>query len=1036
MLKHTDITTRRISQFAKNELLPALLADLAELSVEFCPVAHPDQASAEAGPWEPVKQGFEYGPAYRTAWFRLRGKLPEGASGEIGLIAEVGGERTVWRDNSPWRGLDEPHNVLPVANPDARATSFSPDARPGAKIEVYVQAYTMNPQVRVHGREPEREALVAKVGPCKLVSVDRDVLDLLYDFEFASSLLGALADTDPSHAILLRALNDVCNAYAVGKREAITRCRKIVREALTSLPGPLKHSIVPVGHAHLDTAWLWPLEMTMKKMAHTTATQLHLLERYPEYVFCHSQASQYEWLELQYPKLFERVREAIRQGRWEVVGSMWVEADCNLTGAESLVRQFLYGRRYFKEKLGITTDDMWLPDVFGYAASLPQILEKFNIRYFLTQKISWNQFNKFPHHTFWWQGIDGTKVWTHFPPADTYNSDCTPKEMLYVVKNYKDHARMDSSLYLFGFGDGGGGPTERHLEYLRRARSAAGLPEVQSGKTALEFFKEARAKSKDLATWAGELYLEYHRGTYTSQAANKKANRTSEFLLRDAELLSCFVEDFPASYPRAELEQAWKLVLLNQFHDIIPGSSVREVYEDSARDYSRVLGIGEAIIHDALTKIGGAFDTSAMERPLALFQNAMVGAQGEMPWGTNNVPTCLTVGEESLPVQLVDDFGEQKLIFPTPAGALGAVTVGDLCHAPPGRKYRHRVSSRKIESDELAIRFDANGNITSVESLEDGSEFIEPGKLANVFQLFDDKPLFWSAWDVDVYAFETGRDLLKSESFEIVERGPVRSAVKIVKRFGNSTITQKISLGPTPGIRFDTEIDWHEEDKMLKTAFPVNVNAQRATFEVQFGSVERPTHANTSWDVARFEVAAQKWADLSEGDQGVALLNDSKYGCDIRGNVMRLSLLRSPKAPDPTCDMGRHRFVYVLLPHFGPHNYAGVVQAAYALNAPVRWAWLPRGSGVEAGQPPFVSCEDRNIVIETVKKAEDSDHVIVRMYECHNSRGWAELFCIRPIRAAALCDLEENVVGELDVQDGLAIFDYRPFEIVTVRLEF
>ena len=344
----------------------------------------------------------------------------------------------------------------------------------------------------------------------------------------------------------------MCNA---SPHESVARCRKILRDALGGLSGEMAHTVVPVGHAHLDTAWLWPLrEITRKKMAHTTATQLGLLERYPEYVFAHSQASQYEWLEQDYPELFERVKAAIRGGRWEVVGSMWVEADCNLTGAESLVRQFLYGRRYFREKLGVETHDMWLPDVFGYSAALPQILAKFNIPHFLTQKISWNQFNKFPHHTFWWQGIDGTKVWSHFPPADSYNGTAEPKEVVFSVKNFKDHGRSDASLYLFGWGDGGGGPTERHLEFLRRGRNAPNYPEVASGRRALDFFRDAKARSKDLLTWTGELYLELHRGTYTSQAANKKANRECEFLLRDAEILSAFDPGFPASYPQRELE--------------------------------------------------------------------------------------------------------------------------------------------------------------------------------------------------------------------------------------------------------------------------------------------------------------------------------------------------------------------------------------------------------------------------------------------------------------------------------------------------
>ena len=533
-------------------------------------------------------------------------------------------------------------------------------------------------------------------------------------------------------------------------------------------------------------------------------------------------------------------------------------------------------------------------------------------------------------------------------------------------------------------------------------------------------------------TWVGELYLELHRGTYTSQAANKKSNRYSEFLLRDADILACFTGE---KHPSAKLEEAWKLVLLNQFHDIIPGSSVQEVYVDSKVDYAAVEKAGNEVIDASLRAISKKIDSSTFSKPIALFQNGNVPTQAEVAWIDEEVPIGLKVGEEFLPVQLVEEFGERKLIFETPQDALSSVAVGDFRDSGTPLKNRLKSSSRRLENDQFSVRFDVNGNISSIQSLEDGTEFIEPGKLANVFQLFEDKPLFWSAWDVDVYAYETVQELLKSESVELVEKGPVRVAIEIVKKFGKSTIKQRISLGPTPGIRFDTEIDWHEEDKLLKVAFPVNTNSSRATYEIQFGNVERPTHYNTSWDMARFEVCAQKWVDLSEGDLGVALINDGKYGHDINGNVMRMSLLRAPKAPDPECDMGVHRFSYVLLPHFGTYNYADVVHAAYAHNGPLRSALIEPTAGELTQLDPLVTCDDRNIVIETVKKAEDSDDIIVRLYECHNSRGQAELFCINAPSEAVLCDLEETELADLDVQDGLVQFSYKPFEILTIKLK-
>jgi len=1026
MLKHSEITRARVKLFLNEDLKPRLETRIADLAIEFCEVPHVDAKAAQAGPWKAVGKGHRYGPAYNTFWFRLNGLVESvGPHCSLGLVAKIGGERTVWQGNSPICGIDYEHETMPLGllgNP--------------RKLDIIVQSYTRNPQCRVHVRELPREELVEEVEGAYVVAVDEELKGLYYDIDFYLGYLDAIDAGDPAFATMLRAINEVVNQYNPDQRDTIARGRKIIKDAVNSLPGEVKHLIVPSGHAHLDTAWLWPLEITRKKMAHTTANQLALLDRYPEYVYSHSQASQYEWLEKEYPGLFERVKQAIKKGQWEPVGSMWVEADCNLTGGESLVRQFLYGRRYFREKLGYETRDMWLPDVFGYAAALPQILSKCNVDYFLTQKISWNDTNKFPHNTFWWQGIDGTKIWTHFPPADTYTASCEPKQIADSVRKHKDQARSDMSLYVFGFGDGGGGPTERNLEFLRRARSAPNFPEITGGRTALSFFQEARAKSRDLMTWVGELYAEFHRGTYTSQAANKKGNRVSEFLLRDAEMLACFTEDFPSNYPGDELERAWKLVLLNQFHDIIPGSSVREVYEDSDKDYAIIAEIGKRIVDESLRKIASKFDTSKLSRPVALFHNSDLPCQGSLPWSEEAVPQALVTSEEVLPVQVVEDFqGSKELIFSSPHASLKTVCVADLSDTATPSRNRLKASGRRIENHELSIRFDGNGNIVSIQSLEDGSEFVEQGKLANLFQIFEDKPRFWSAWDVDIYATEKGQDLIRSESFEIVERGPVRVAAEIVKRFGKSTIRQRISLGPTPGIRFDTEVDWHEEDTLLKVAFPVNVHSTRATYEIQFGNVERPTHFNTSWDQARFEVCAHKWIDLSEGDQGVALLNDCKYGHDVRGNVMRLSLLRSPKAPDPLCDMGVHQFTYCLLPHFGPYHYAGIVQAAYALNAPVRAMQIEKNGGEQGSLPPLITCEDRNIVVETVKRAEDGNGIIVRLYECHNSRGMAELACIRPIRSATLCDMEENPIGDLEVVEGLVSFAYTPFTILTLRLE-
>lgn len=1028
MLKHTQLTLSRINQFIEAQLEPELLGERCPLEADFCAVSHTSEAQvAKFGPLKPVKPGFKWGPAYKVVWFRLRGRIPKSWAGqEVALRADVGGERTLWIKDSPERGIDEPHELCRLTD----------SASGGEAIDLFVQAYGRGTHVRVHGEVLPREDRNEEFKGAELVVVRSELRHLYYDCIFARGMLKALPENDPCHALLLRALNEVCNTFDPAQPHQTAKNRKTLKDAFGALTGEMRHTLFPVGHAHLDTAWLWPLATTHLKMAHTTATQLYQARRYPEYVFCHSQASQYEWLEKEYPKLFRRVKAAVEAGQWEPVGSMWVEADCNLTGAESLVRQFLYGRRYFQKHFGTTTDDMFLPDVFGYSAALPQILNKFGIKYFLTQKISWNQFNKFPHNTFWWQGIDGSRIWSHFPPADTYCGNCTPEEITESVRKHRDHARSDQSLYLFGFGDGGGGPTEQHIELLRRARIAACLPDVESGKGPLDFYQEACAKSQDLAVWAGELYFELHRGTYTSQAANKQANRECEFLLRDIEWLWCFADGYPKAYPADAIEKLWKIVLLNQFHDIIPGSSVPEVYEDSAKDYAEVRSEGAKLLREALVSIGSKLDTSAFEHPIAVFHNSLEPAQAELAWTNSWAPASVATAHERLPVQLVEEFGERKLIFETPGEALGAVCAAGLSRETPTSRNRLKAAARRIENDEWSVRFDPHGNITSIASLDNQPvEFIEPGKLANLFQVFDDRPLFWDAWDVDIYALERHEALVKSESFEIVERGPVRVAVETVKRFGNSTIKQRISLGPTPGIRFDTWVDWRESHKMLKVAFPVDVNSSRATYEIQFGNVERPTHRNTSWDMARFEVCAQKWVDLSDGGHGVALLNSGKYGHDVDGNVMRLTLLRSPKAPDPDCDMGEHRFTYVLLPHYDNYIQGEVVSAAYALNAPPRVTTLKRVKGVEGELPRFLHVDSMHLVVESVKKAEDSGKLVARLYECHNTKGRAELYCARGVKRAWLADLNETPVEQLEVVDGIVSLKFKPFEILTVLLE-
>lgn len=1031
MQKHPDITQRRIDSWLALQLVPLLERGRVPMSIQYCPVEHfTEREALDQGPWSPVEEGFEWGPAYKTAWFRLEGEIPsDWAGGEVFVLPEVGGERTLWENNSPARGVDWSHKYLRIAD----------QAKGGEKLSLTFQSHAGAPHIKVHGDIPERKETTEKVSGAFLVLGNPKLQALVYDVKFCISLLKSVPKTDPGYMTILEGLNAAANLWAISGQDSIAAGRKAIKDALGQLSTELNHTVFAYGHAHLDTAWLWPLHITHLKMAHTAGNQLYLMERYPEHVYVHSQASQYEWVQNEYPELFQRIKAAAKRGQWEPIGSMWVEADCNLTGGESLIRQFLYGRRYFEQHFGKATVDMFLPDVFGYSAALPQILQKFGIEYFVTQKISWNQINKFPHNTFWWKGIDGSKVWTHFPPADTYIGTCEPEEIARSVSNHRDHARSNHSMYLYGWGDGGGGPTEDHLEYLRRARTAPYLPVIEKKRTAVDFFKEASAQSKNLMTWHGELYLEFHRGTYTSQAFNKRSNRESEFLLRDLELLACFQENAFRHYPAAELERLWKLILLNQFHDIIPGSSVPEVYRDSDRDYADILSSGYAMLDVLIKNIASKLNREGMHYPVAIFANAVKRTQASLPWKKGSPPKSIVVGEEVLPVQFVEDANGPQVLFATPVEALGSVCVADLREeAPPTPpKSRLKVGPKRLENDRWSVKIDGNGNITSITSVEDPSlEFIAPGKLANLFQLFDDHPLFWEAWDIEPFMLETVTNLTKADSVEVVENGPVRIAIETVRTFGKSKIRQRISLGPTPGIRFDTWVDWHESRKMLKVAFPLNVVSQRATFEIQLGHVERPTHRNTSWDAAKTEVCAQKWADMSETGHGVALLNQGKYGHDVYENMLRLSLLRSPKAPDPECDMGSHFFSYVVYPHFDTVTQSDTVASAYAFNAEPRVVPVEAGSGIAASTPRFVTCGSRNLVVETVKKSEDGEFLLVRAYECHGARGSTEISTALPIKNAWLSDLNEVPIGALVVTDDHHVsVDYKPFEIVTLLIE-
>ncbi len=1039
MLKHPDLTEARIraalDRIHQQIYTPKQPIDIAIWNVAGEPVAAEKAFKAK---YAPFTVGDLWGPLWDTAWFRFRGQVPKEWRGcEVVALVRLGG---IGNEGFTAEGLIYHEGKLVRAlNVNRSDVEVAASARGGERFEFFVEA-AANGGADWTGKSrglnlPEYKGKPQfRLEQAELACVNREAYDFYYDFKVAFEAMEAFPATSQHRGELRYALNEAVNLFSDEDPKTITKARAALKDVLRRHNGSTVHNLSAVGHAHIDTAWLWPLRETIRKCARTFSTALDYMEKYPNYVFACSQAQQYAWMKAYYPDIWKRIKDAVRRGQWEPVGSMWIETDCNLASGESLVRQILHGKRFFQEELDYETKDVWIPDVFGYAASLPQIMHKTGTDYFLTQKISWNQFNKFPHHTFLWEGIDGTSIFTHFPPADTYNADTGPKELMKNVQNFREHDRATRSILLYGYGDGGGGPSIEMLEKARRLRDFDGLPKLTQEK-ALNFFEKAAADAKDLPVWVGELYLELHRGTYTTQAKNKRGNRKSEFLLRDAEFFDSItylldrkrkqtaadperavydvtgLSESGAATHRAALDRAWKLVLLNQFHDIIPGSSIHWVYQDSTRDYETVRQLGESVRDSALSTLGGLIDTSAFTKPV-LVSNTLSFPRRE----------------------IIDLPGGKPVLVEAPASGYTVIENKSAASRAPLHPVTASQSGAGItlENGLVRVRINAKGLLASVYDLKNRREVLKGS--GNVFRLHEDIPNAWSAWDVDVFHKEKFEVLDGVAQVELVENGPLRAAVKIVRAFGKSRIEQHIVLrADSARIDFPTEIDWQENQKFLKVAFPVNIRAMNATYEIQYGHLERPTHSNTSWDMARFEVCAQKWADLAEPGYGVALLNDCKYGHDIHGNEMCLSLLRASVSPDPIADRGQHQFTYALFPHAGDFRAAGVIEEAYALNVPLVVSATKPSAGSLPATHSFFQVDRSNVIIEAIKLAEDGGSVIVRLYEAAGARGAVSLTTSLPVEMAWFTDLMENDLVKAPLKSGRVQFELKPFEIVTLK---
>ena len=889
------------------------------------------------------------------------------------------------------------------------------------------------------------------MGQPEIVQIHQPTRDFVAAARVALGVAGELDDCDPVRIRLLNALDeafrrlDLRGPIGDSFYESITEAQRILDEGLTAAGPPLDVDIIAVGHAHIDVAWLWPVSRTRHKAASTFSSVLRLMEQFPEFRFVQSQPQLYQFVAQDHPDIFREIQARVAEGRWEVTGGMWVEADCNVTGAESLVRQLLLGRRFFRQHFGdAETPILWLPDSFGFPWTLPQLIRQAGLKYFMTTKLSWNQYNRFPYDSFWWQGLDGTKVLAHFITTpdvaghryNTYNGDLSPRLVIGTWRNYQQKETHNELLTLFGWGDGGGGPTREMLENGRRLANHPGAPRVRPG-TAGGFFQNLEAQAGErLPVWNGELYLEHHRGTYTSQARIKRANRKCEFLLHDAEFLAAWAAlatDY--EYPHAALTRAWELLCLNQFHDVLSGTAIGQVYEDSARDYEAIRAIGEGVREAALAALARLLPEEAAfvtVNPTS-FGGRRIGLLPErLPEGQGLVD--LASGEPLL-TQPVEDGTLVEVPDIGPYGLLALGLRGAPSPQPEGFVTACLADSLAVlENDVLRVEFDAAGDITRLFDKTVRREVVPPGQRANVFQAFEERPPGGDAWNIGASYQDRCWTAEPAHSLRVIEQGPLRAGLEIRRRILNSEIVQRVYLHRgSRRLDFDTWIDWRERHVLLKVAFPVEVLSPLATYDIQWGNIQRPTHRNTPWDWARFEVCAHKWVDLSEGDYGVSLLNDCKYGHDVYDNVIRLTLLRSPTYPDPNADQGEHRFTYSLLPHPGDWR-AGTVPEAYALNDPLILRRVSGGKGSLAGLS-LVAVEAPNVVIETVKRAEDGQGIIVRLYENERCRGAVTLRVGFPLAGAYRCNLLEENEAPLPIVQNAMHFTVKPYQIMTLRLK-
>lgn len=994
--------TKRIKlQKAKN-LLPrirhAIYEPVASMKVTAWVTAEPVPYSERtAGAKIELAPGDKWGNLWDCAWFRFEGNVPDAVSGhKMVLLIDVNGELClVDQEGSPMQGLTNINSEFDfsLGLPGKRVVDLGYEAA-GERIDLWADAGCND----LFGKYRSGTLKEADIAICY-----EEIRQLYFDYE----VLLELAEHTPENGAIAervtQSLYDAALKLEVINEETAKQAREILAKDLAKRGGDPVVTVSAIGHAHIDLAWLWPIRETIRKGARTFSTVLKNMEKYPDYVFGASQPQLYQWMKEYYPKLYDRIKERIQEGRWEVQGAMWVEPDTNISGGEALVRQILYGKRYFQQEFGQEMKVLWLPDVFGYSASLPQLLRKSGVDYMMTQKLSWNVYNTHPHHSFEWEGIDGSKVLAHLPPEDTYNSPGAPRSLAKIENSYLDRNVSEHALMLFGIGDGGGGPGEEHLERLSREHNLLGLPPVVQ-ESSLSFFHKLEQEKARFQTYRGELYLEKHQGTLTTQARNKWYNRKMEKSLRELEFAASLLLALGENaYPSQELEEIWKETLLYQFHDILPGSSITRVFEESLERYALMYGRTQELITQTYAK--AARLTGAGEGQAVVFNS--------LPWEREEV--VLHKGK--------------RYAVKVPSMGFASLAEAELCLEQTGESGL-RAGEQVLENRYLRVTFGQDGSIGSIYDKAAGREAIAPGRQANVLTVYHDKG---DAWDFprDYRDTVAGRMQLEESSFS-VDRNQAVAEQRY--RFGESTLVQRIVLeeaGTT--VRFETKADWKEAEKMLRVSFPVHVASEHVNCEIQFGYLKRPTTRNSMIEFVRDEICAHQYIDLSQPDYGVALLSDSKYGYSAERNVLDINLLRSPSYPDPVADRAEHQFVYAIYPHRGDFIAAHVYRKGYELNTPLTVA-EPSAATLAAGRTAMfaslIQVDNPHVMIEAVKKAEDSDDLIIRLYETSGTLAQTAVAFGGECSAVEEVDLMENTIGEAGAQ-----LMFQPFEIKTLRVK-